>query len=172
LYNFANMELRYRFANDDALNAFRVRSKQPWTMFLRVLPLVLMFLVGIFLVNHDLASIGWRWLVLSTALGIALYEGPRFQIRRAMKANPCLQGEIVLLLNNEATEFSHATGKSKLQWRAPKQNIKRPRICSCSCVSSSGSTAIPKRVMSSQQLEDLGSLLKAQIPQKITNPMD
>jgi hypothetical protein len=75
-------------------------------MFLCVLLLVLMLLVGIFLVNHDLASIGWMWLVPSTALGIALYEVPRFQIRRAMKANPSLQGEIALLLNEEGTEFS------------------------------------------------------------------
>lgn len=71
-----------------------------------------------FLVTHDLASIGWMWLVPSTAHGVALYEVPRFQIRRAMKANPCLPGEILLLLNHEATEFSYATGRSKLQWRA------------------------------------------------------
>jgi hypothetical protein len=75
-------------------------------MFLCVLLLVLMLLVGSFLVNHDLASIGRMWLVPSTALGIALYEVPRFQIRRAMKANPSLQGEIVILLNEEGTEFS------------------------------------------------------------------
>ena len=113
------MELHYRFTTDAAaLNAFRVRTKQPWTMFLCVLLVVHMFLVRIFLVKHDLAPIGWMWLVLSTALGIAVYEVPRFQISRAMKANPCLQGEILLLLNNEGSEFSHAMGKSKLQWRA------------------------------------------------------
>ncbi len=44
-----------------------------------------------------------------------------------MKANTSLQGEIVLLLNQEGTEFSYATGKSKLQWRAYTK-YKRPRI--------------------------------------------
>jgi len=95
-------------------------------MFLCMLLLGLMFRAGIFLVyhalvnhdlvnhdlvNHDLASIGWMWLVRSTALGIAVYEVPRFQIRRAIKANTSLQGEIALLLNQEGTEFSYATGK-------------------------------------------------------------
>lgn len=88
-----------------------------------------------------------------------------------MKANPGLQGEIVILLNKEGPEFSHATGKSKLQWRAYTRYKETPHRF-VPDVSSSGSTAIPKRVMSSQPLEDPRSLFKAQIPQKVTNPMD
>ena len=82
------MELRYKYTDEDALNAYRTSSKQPWTMFLFILFLALMFLVGIYLVNHDLTTIGWIWLATSAGIGIAVYEVPRFQIRRAMRCNP------------------------------------------------------------------------------------
>jgi len=97
-------------------------------MFLVYHDLVNHDLVNHDLVNHDLASIGWMCLVRSTALGIAVYEVPRFQIRRAMKANTSLQGEIALLLNQEGTEFSYATGKSKLPWRAYTKYKKTPHL--------------------------------------------
>jgi hypothetical protein len=111
------MELRYTVTDEDALNAFRVRSKQPWTMFLFVLLVALMFLVD-FLVTHDLAMIGWIWLALSAGIGTAVYEVPRLQIRRSMRGNPSSQGEIALLLNDDGTEFTYAPGKAQLQWRA------------------------------------------------------
>src|SRR5258706_8682576 len=73
-YNSRAMELRYTVTDEDALNAFRVRSKQPWTMFLLVLLLALMFLVGIFLLTHDLVMIGWIWLALSAGVGLVVRE--------------------------------------------------------------------------------------------------
>jgi YcxB-like protein len=161
------MELRYRFTDEDALNAYRIRSKQPWTMFLFLLLLALMFLVGIFLINHELAAIGWLWLTLSAALGIAVYEVPRFQIRRAMRGNPSMQGEIVLRLSDEGTEFTYATGKSQLQWRAYTK-YKETTHLFVLYVSTSGSTFIPKRAMSPQQIKDLRSLLNARIPATVT----
>ncbi len=161
------MELKYRFTNEDALNAFRVRSKQPWTTFLFMLLLALMFLVGVFLVDHDLAMIGWIWLALSAALGVAVYEVPRFQIRRAIRRNPSLQGEIVLLLSDEGTQFTHATGTSQLQWRAYTKYKETPQLFVL-YMSSSQSTAIPKRVLSSQQIEELRRLLKERIASKAT----
>src|SRR3981081_408418 len=70
------------------------------------------------LVNHDLTTIGWIWLATSAGIGIAVYEVPRFQIRRAMRFNPSMEGEIVLRLNDEGTEAIFSTGKSQFQWRA------------------------------------------------------
>src|SRR3981081_408417 len=32
-YNFGSTELRYKYTDEDALNAYRTSSKQPWTMF-------------------------------------------------------------------------------------------------------------------------------------------
>jgi len=112
------MEVRYSFTNEDALNALRASSRPSWALFLFLLLLVLLFLVGIYLIEHDLSAIGWVWLAASAALGIAVYEVPRFQIRRAMGRNPSLQGEIVLYLSDEGVEATFATGKSKLLWRA------------------------------------------------------
>jgi len=163
------MELRYTITNEDALNGFRASSKQPWSMYLFVLLLALMFVVGIYLVDHDFAVIGWIWLALSAAIGIAMYEVPRFQIRRAMRSNPTLQGEIVLRLSNEGTEFTFATGKSQLQWRAYTKYEETPRLFVL--YTPSRSVCFPKRVMSPQQIEELRGLLRTWIPSKVTaNP--
>jgi hypothetical protein len=112
------MELRYKFTDEDAVNVSRASSRPPWAMFRFGLLLALLFLVGVFLADHDLANMGWIWLAASAAPGIAVYEVPRIQTRRAMRGNPSLEGEIVVLLNDERTQFRFATGKSQLQWRA------------------------------------------------------
>ena len=44
-----------------------------WSMFLFVLLLALLFLVGIYLINHNLPMAGWLWLVMSAVIGIAVY---------------------------------------------------------------------------------------------------
>ena len=137
-------------------------------MFLFVLLLALMFLVGIFLVNQDLGAIGWIWLAVSVAIGIAVYEVPRFQIRRAMRRNPSLVGEVVLVFTDEGTEFTFATGKSQLQWRAYTK-YKETRHLFVLYMSSARSTFIPKRVLSPQHLEELRNLLKSRIPSEVTS---
>jgi hypothetical protein len=112
------MELRYTGSDEDVLNSFRVRSKQPWTMFLICAAAGADVLGRDFRVTHDLAMIGWIWLALSAGIGTAVYEVPRPQIRRSMRGDPSSQGEIVLLLNDDGTEFTYAPGKAQLQWRA------------------------------------------------------
>ena len=160
------MELRYKYTDEDALNAYRTSSKQPWTMFLFILFLALMFLVDIYLVNHDLTTIGWIWLATSAGIGIAVYEVPRFQIRRAMRRNPYMEGEIVLRLNDEGIEAIFSTGKSQLQWRAHTK-YKETAHLFVLCMSSGRSMSIPKRVMSPQQVEELRGLLSERIPSKV-----
>jgi hypothetical protein len=160
------MELRYKYTDEDALNAYRTSSKQPWTMFLFILFLALMFLVGIYLVNHDLTTIGWIWLATSAGIGIAVYEVPRFQIRRAMRRNPSMEGEIVLRLNDEGIEAIFSTGKSQLQWRAYTKYKETAHLFAL-CMSPGRSMSIPKRVMSPQQVEELRGLLSERIPSKV-----
>ena len=167
-YNLGCMELRYKITDEDAINAFRTSSKQPWTMFLFVLLLALMFLVGIFLVNHDLSAIGWIWLAVSAAIGIATYEVPRFQIRRSMRRNPSLLGEIVLVLSDEGTEVTFPTGKSQWQWRAYTK-YKETQHLFILYMSPVRSFFIPKRILSPQQLEELRSLLKLRIPPEVVS---
>jgi len=160
------MELRYTFTEEDALNFARVSSRPIWALWLFALLLALMFLVGVFLINHDLATIGWIWLAISVGLGLAVYEVPRIQIRRGMR-RPSLEGEIVLLFTDDGTEFTFATGKSQMQWRAYTK-YKETQHLFVLYLASGRSTCIPKRVMSPPQLEELRSLLKARIPSKAT----
>jgi hypothetical protein len=66
------LEIRFTPTPQDWINAFRATSQPSWMMFLFVLLLALMFLVGIYLVDHDLAVIGWIWLAASAGIGIAV----------------------------------------------------------------------------------------------------
>jgi len=73
----------------------------------------------------------------------------------------------VLLLNDEGIESTFATGKSQLQWRAYKSYRETARLFVLG-KSPDRATFIPKRAMSTQQLEELRALLGAQIPTKAT----
>jgi hypothetical protein len=77
------------------------------------------------------------------------------------------QGEIVLLLNDKGIDSTFATGKSQLQWRAFTKYKETGHVFVLSMSRTRG-IFIPKRVMSPQQIEELRSLLKAQIPSKVT----
>jgi hypothetical protein len=94
------MEMGYTHTAEDSLNWMRATPAPPWSMFLFILLLALLFLVAIYLIGHDYAVAGWAWLALSVAIGIAVYEVPRVQARRAIATNPSVQGEIVWTLDN------------------------------------------------------------------------
>lgn len=161
------MELRYNLTNEDITHILRVSSRPLWALVLFGLLLAAMFSVGIYLIAHDLAEVGWFWLAVSASLGIVVYAVPPIQIRRELRRRPDLQGEIVLLLGPEGIEVTFATGKSQVQWRAYTKYKETAHLFVLTA-SSSGSRFIPKKVMSPQQLEELRGLLRAQIPSKVT----
>src|SRR4051812_27474339 len=87
-------------------------------MFTFILLLALLFVVGIYLVDHDFATIGYVWLGASVVIGLATYEVPRFRARRAITDNPSAQGEIMYSFEESGVNVVHPTGTSHLQWRA------------------------------------------------------
>ncbi|HST11552.1 MAG TPA: YcxB family protein [Terriglobales bacterium] len=133
-------------------------------MFLFILLLALMFLVGIYLVDHALPEVGYVWLALSVLLGIAVYEVPRRQTRRALKSNPSAQGEIVLIVNQRGVVSTFLTGKSELEWRAFTKYKETERIFLLS--TGIRSSFIPKRAMSAEQVRELRNLLTENIPER------
>jgi hypothetical protein len=161
------MELRYQLTNEDIANILRASSRPLWALALFAVLLAGMFAVGIYLVGHDLAEVGWVWLAASALLGMVVYAVPPIQIRRELRRRPDLQGEIVLLLSPAGIEVTFATGKSQLQWRAYSKYRETAHLFVLTA-SPNGSRFIPKRVMSRQQLEELRGLLRAQIPSKVT----
>ena len=60
------MEIRYTPTAEDSIHALRATSQPSWAVFLFVLLLSLMFLVGIYLLHHDLQVMGWACLVGGT----------------------------------------------------------------------------------------------------------
>jgi YcxB-like protein len=170
-YNFAgifsNMELRYKLTNEDITHILRASSRPLWALVLFAALLAGMFAVGIYLIGHDLAEVGWLWLAISASLGIVVYAVPPIQIRRELRRRPDLQGEIALLLGPAGIEVAFATGKSQVHWRAYSKYKETAHLFVLTA-SSSGSRFILKRVMSPQQLEELRGLLRTQIPSKVT----
>jgi hypothetical protein len=112
---FRPMQIRYTPSVEDAVSVQRIGGAAPtWAMFIFIVLLSLMFLVAMFLINHGFAVIGWSWLSLSVAMGIATYELPRVQLRRSFRATPSARGEIVLTISDKGTEASFATGRTRL----------------------------------------------------------
>jgi hypothetical protein len=156
------LTIRFSPTEEDGLNAMRATSMPSWSMFLFVLLLALLFLVGIYLINHNLPVAGWLWLVMSAVIGIAVYEVPRFQVKRSLRSSPSAQGEIVLALDDEGTVATFPTGESRLNWQAYTK-YKETGSMFLLFFSPYRYMSIPKRVMTPQQIEDLRALVKARI---------
>ena len=158
------MEIRYTPAPEDVSHALRATTQPGWAMFSFVLLLGLMFLVGIYLVQHDLAVEGWIWLALSAGMGIAMYQVPHLQARRALRSNPSAQGEFIITLDHAGVATTFPTGKSQLEWRAFTKYKETEHIFLLS--TGTRSHLIPKRVLSAEQVQELRALLNREIRKK------
>ena len=151
------MEIRYTLTREDVSHASRASSSSSWSMFLFVLLLAVMFLVGIILINLEYVLAGWIWLAVSAMIGLAVYEAPLFQARRALEANPVARGEIVCPLDDTGIAVTFLMGHGFREWRAFSKYGETThlfllfdsprRIC----------TFLPKRVMSPQEIAELRS---------------
>jgi hypothetical protein len=156
------LTIRFRPTEEDSLNAMRATSMPSWGMFLFVLLLALLFLVGIYLINHNFPVAGWVWLGMSAVIGIAVYEVPRIQVKRSLRSSPSAQGEIVLALDDEGTVATFPTGESRFNWRAYTK-YKETGSMFLLFFSPYRYMSIPKRAMTPQQVEILRALVKARI---------
>jgi hypothetical protein len=156
------MEIRFKPTEEDGLNALRSSTMPSWGMFLFVLLLGLLFLVGIFLINHDFLLAGWLWLALSAAIGIGVYEVPRIQVRRSLRNNPSAHGEIVYIFDDKGSFATFPMGESRLDWGAYTK-YKETGPMFLLFFSPYRYTWIPKRAMSPEQAEELRGLLKERI---------
>jgi hypothetical protein len=133
-----------------------------WGMFTFVLLLILLFLVGIYLLDHDLIVIGWIWIGMSARIGLATYEIPRIQVRRAMAHNPSAQGEITFVFTEDGVATVFPTGESRLSWRAFTK-FKETDYMFLIFFSRYRYNYVPKRVMSPDQVEELRGILKSRV---------
>jgi YcxB-like protein len=156
------VEIRYTWTSEDALNALRAQSVRGWSAFQFVLLLALLFLVGIYLVDHGFGLAGWTWLGASAVFAMAAYEVPRMQVRRGLNNNPSAQGEIVFRCDGAGTSSTYSTGKSQLEWRAYTRYKETDQLF-LMFFSSGRCICLPKRVMSAGQIEELRGLLRTQI---------
>jgi YcxB-like protein len=156
------MEVRFIPSKEDVMDVLRVASMPPWGMFTFVLLLALLFVVGIYLVDHDFRTVGYVWLGMSAAVGLATYEVPRFQARRAITSNPSAHGEITYSFEEGGVNVVHPTGTSHLGWRAFTRFRETERLFLL-YFSSSRYSFLPKRVMSSEQAKELREILGSRI---------
>lgn len=160
----AKIEVRFTPTPEDVVQRLRAGSAPPWTIYLFVLLLALMFIVGIFLIDHEYPLAGWLWLALSAVIGLAVYEIPRFQARRAFAADPSAQGEFVYSFNETGVSTTFPTGRSYVEWRAFSKYQETTDLF-LFVFHSGRKFFLPKRAMSPEQINELRVLLSAKIPQ-------
>jgi len=156
------MEIRFTPSDEDVEDGLRSVPRSTWGQFLYMLLLALLFFIGTYLVQNRHPLAGWLWLVVSCAIGIAMYEVPRRRARRAIRMNPSAQGEIVLTIDNRGIATVFPTGNSQLEWRA----YTKYRETNGMFLLFSGSerwTYVPKRVMYFEQIQELRSLLREHV---------
>ena len=156
------VEVRFTPSNQDALNAMRATSMPVWGMFTFVLLLILLFLVGIYLLDHDLIVIGWIWIGMSATVGLLTYEIPRYSLRRAMAQNPSAQGEITFVFTEVGVAAMFPTGESRLGWQAFTK-FKETEHLFLIFFSRYGYNYVPKRVMSPGEVDELRGILKSRV---------
>ena len=156
------MELRFNLDHEDVLDAIRALSLPRWGIWLLLIVLALMLFVGLYLIQLDFEVAGYIWLGLSVLFGIGIYVVPRLQVRRAMRRSPSLQGEIVVVLDDDGVTTIFPTGRSQLVWREYK-SYRETATLFLLLYSSGGYLLIPKRAMSQGQPELLRSLFDSKI---------
>ena len=152
------MEIRFTPNAEDVEDGLRSAPRSTWGQFIYILLLALLFFIGTYLVQNRYSLAGWAWLAVSCVIGIAMYEVPRRRARRAIRMNPSAQGEIVLTIDSRGIAAVFPTGNSQLEWRAYTKYRETNRMF----LLFSGSerwTFVPKRVMSSEQIQELRDLL-------------
>lgn len=161
-YILPGMELRFTPTEEDVCALSRISPAQGWYKFLFLLLLAVLFLVGAYLLDHGFVVAGWVWLALSVAIGIGMYEVPRFQTRRAFHHSPSVQGEIVYSFDEKGVTASFSTGRSQMEWRA---FVKCQETASFFLLFHSAYRYwwIPKRAISPGQVAELYNFLKTHI---------
>jgi hypothetical protein len=157
------MEIRFTLTEQDVLKATRSVSQPRWATFIFVLLLGLLFLVGIFLVDHGFSLIGWLWLGLSVGLGFAMYERPRLETRKRIRESGLTDGEMSVMLSPDGTktEFPPAW-KADLAWDAYSRFVENQDAFLLH-YRGGGYTLIPKRVLSTEQMAELRNLLHSHL---------
>lgn len=156
------IEIRFTPRGEDAVHAARAAATRSWTLYLLILLLALMFLVGVFLIDHGYSLAGWLWLAVSALMFIAAYQVPLLQARRTLVTNPSAQGEIILKIDETRVAATFPTGNSYVEWRAFSKYRETTHLFVLFYLLHR-STFIPKRVMSPQQIAGLRVLLNDKI---------
>ena len=81
------MEIHFTPSKEDVFNALQAAPRSTWNSFIFVLFIGTLFVIGIYLVDHDFSLIGYSWLAMSLLLTFAMYEIPRFRAQRDLARN-------------------------------------------------------------------------------------
>jgi hypothetical protein len=98
------MEVKFRPTPQDLVDGSRAVKHPWWYGWLALLLICLLFLVGIFLIDHGFEIAGWLWLVVSVGIGIGLYRSPTLWARHRLKHDRLFQGEILLRFDEHGVE--------------------------------------------------------------------
>ena len=159
------MEIRYVPTVDDYRNWLRASSEPLWALVTLGLLVVLILFWGIFLTYRDLGAVGWLWVAAAVLLGIYLCTGTSLRARHAFNRDSSPLGEVVWTFDVSGTTTSSTNGRGELRWQAYEKYKETDRVFLL-VFRSGRSLAIPKRVMSTQQVTEMRTVLDAHIRQR------
>ena len=156
------MKVSFTPSKEDVLNAMRAVPRSTWNVFIFIICMGSLFVIGAYLVDHDMAAFGYSWLAMSLVVSFAMYEIPRFRAQRDLTRNPSAQGEVTYSFDEKGVTVIHPTGDSRLQWSAFTR-FRETDALFLLFVSGTSCRAVPKRVMSPDQIAELRKILELRI---------
>lgn len=79
------MEVRLVHTYQDYLDSIHATSQPLWARVALAMLLLIMFVVGVFLIRHDLSEVGWPWVIFTIGIGLSVYTIPRYVTQRRSK---------------------------------------------------------------------------------------
>jgi hypothetical protein len=122
--------------------------------------LLIMFVVGVFLIRHDLSEVGWPWVIFTIGIGLSVYTVPRYLAGRRYKR---MDGsEVVWSFEDTGTTTASSKGKAELRWNVYSR-YKETSGLFVLFFESGNCAFIPKRVLSPDRIVELRQVLQGHI---------
>jgi hypothetical protein len=157
------MELRYTLTLEDLTHALKAMAPR-WATWVFAFMFLLLFMVGIYLIDHDFVALGVAWIALCSLMELTVYQAHScsFQAKRIFRNTPRLREPISLAADEGGIVLTFSTGRSELNWKTYTK-YKETNFLFLLNLSPRQYTIVPKRAMQAENIGEFRRLLAAHI---------
>lgn len=167
------MEISYQLTEDDYRQGYKAfRRRKTFSLWATRIGWVLLFLVLAEALFSSIFGFDRRFPNLALLWGLVafwtycLWYAPRYAARKMIKGSPSASLPHTAQMSEDGLHFQTSAGESRLKWNLIIGWVEVERVFAL-FPSPLTFFPIPKRAMTDQQLDELRSLLKSNIPHKI-----